>query len=153
MSRAFTKETDGEVVALPERPISPHPNLVTAQGLAAIEREIARLAAAQAAAMAADDKAALAAAARDLRYFTSRRASAQVIPPPSDNGQVQFGSTVTLRRNDGRTQKFRIVGEDEAEPSRGTVSHVSPLARALFGKAAGDIVDFAGGEAEILKIE
>ena len=152
MSRAFTKETDDEVAALPERPISPHPNLVTAEGLAGIEREIARLAAAQAAAGAADDKAALAAASRDLRYFTARRASAQLIAPPSDNSHVHFGATVTLRRDGGRIQVFRIVGEDEAEPSRGTVSHVSPLARALFGKSVGDTVEFAGGEAEILKI-
>ena len=152
MSRAFTKETDDEVAALPERPISPHPNLVTAEGLAGIEHEIARLAAAQAAAGAADDKAALAAASRDLRYFTARRASAQLIAPPSDNSHVQFGATVTLRRDGGRIQVFRIVGEDEAEPSHGTVSHVSPLARALFGKSVGDTVEFAGGEAEILKI-
>jgi transcription elongation GreA/GreB family factor len=66
---------------------------------------------------------------------------------------VHFGSTVTVRRNDGRTQTFRIVGEDEAQPSQGTISHVAPLARALFGKAVGDIVEFAGGEAEILAIK
>ena len=40
--------------------------------------------------------------------------------------------TVTLRRDDGREQSFRIVGEDEADPSRGTVSYVSPLARAVL---------------------
>jgi hypothetical protein len=39
--------------------------------------------------------------------------------------------TVTLRRDDGGEQSFRIVGEDEADPSRGTLSHLSPLARAL----------------------
>ena len=65
---------------------------------------------------------------------------------------MQFGATVALRRDDGRTQTFHIVGEDEAEPARGTISHVSPLARALFGKAAGDVVEVAGGEVEILAI-
>jgi transcription elongation GreA/GreB family factor len=40
--------------------------------------------------------------------------------------------TVTLRRNDGREQSFRIVGEDEADPSRGTVSYFLPVARACL---------------------
>ncbi|MGG2476782.1 GreA/GreB family elongation factor, partial [Rhizobium sp. BR5] len=51
---------------------------------------------------------------------------------------VAFGSLVTFSRDDGRTQRFRIVGEDEADPAAGTMSYVSPVARALMGKAAGD---------------
>ncbi len=47
---------------------------------------------------------------------------------------------------------FRIVGEDEADPENGTLSHVSPLARSLLGKAAGDSVNVAGHELEIVKI-
>jgi len=153
MSRAFVKESDGEPIELPDRPVSAHPNFVTAQGLEAIERELARLQAAHAAVMQTGDKAAIAAALRDLRYFTARRASAQVIEPPADLSEVHFGATVTVRRADGRTQTFRIVGEDEAEPARGTLSHVSPLARALFGKRVGDNVEVAGGDAEILAIK
>ena len=152
MSRAFVKETDDATIELPERPVSPHPNLVTAAGLAALDREIERLTAAHATALASDDKAAAAAAARDLRYFNARRASAQIVEPAADRSTVQFGATVTVRRDGARQQTFRIVGEDEAEPSRGTLSHASPLARALFGKAVGDIVEIAGGEAEILRI-
>jgi transcription elongation GreA/GreB family factor len=153
MSRAFVKESDTAAGDLPDRPVSAHPNLVTAEGLAAIERELAHRAAAKAAAMAAGDTAAIAAAERDLRYFTARRASAQVIAPPADKSRVYFGATVTVHRNDGRRQTFRIVGEDEAEPSRGTLSHVSPLARTLFGKRIGETVEVAGGEVEILAIE
>lgn len=156
MSRAFVRETDDEPVELPERPLSPHPNLVTPEGLAAIERENARLAEAHTEAVAGGDKARLAAVARDLRYWTARRASAQVVSAPSNgnpaDGAVQFGATVTLRRADGREQTFRIVGEDEAEPSRGTLSYVSPLARALFGKVAGDVVEVGGGAVEILAV-
>ena len=152
MSRAFVKETDDDTPELPERPVSSHPNLVTPEGFAAIGREIARLDAARAGAAAADDKTALAVIARDLRYWTARRASAQVVAAPSDPGTVQFGATVSLKRDDGRVQTFRIVGEDEAEPSRGTLSHVSPLARALLGRAVGDVVEVPGGEAEILTI-
>jgi transcription elongation GreA/GreB family factor len=153
MSRAFVKEPDGDTPeTLPERPISPHPNLVTREGLAAMEAELARLDAAHAAALHVDDKAAIAATARDLRYWTARRASAQVVETPAGTDRVQFGSTVTIRRDDDRKQTFRIVGEDEADPAQGTLSHISPLARALFGKAAGDVAEAPGGEVEILGI-
>jgi transcription elongation GreA/GreB family factor len=59
---------------------------------------------------------------------------------------------VTIVRGDGRRQTFRIVGEDEADPARGTLSHVSPLARALFGKQVGDAIEVARSEAEIVEI-
>jgi transcription elongation GreA/GreB family factor len=154
VSRAFVKEPDGDAPeALPERPISPHPNLVTPQGLAAIKREITRLDFATSAAVRADDKAALAAIQRDLRYWNARRASAQLIGPPTDSSRVQFGSTVTFARDDGRRQTFRIVGEDEADPTQGTISHVSPVARALLGNSVGDVVTAGGGEVEILEIK
>ena len=65
---------------------------------------------------------------------------------------MHFGSTVTIVRNDGRRQTFRIVGEDEADPAHGTLSHVSPLARALFGKQVGDTIEVAQKEAEIVEI-
>ena len=158
MSRAFVKENDDALPAVPERPTSPHPNLVTAEGLDAMLLALNRAQIAHAAAWQKGDKAAMAAAARDMRYWEARRASAQVVTPPADKSRVQFGLTVTLRRDGrdgglGRQQTFRIVGEDEADPSQGTISHVSPLARALFGKAVGDVVDVAGGEAEILAIK
>ena len=150
MSRAFVKEDDGEGDALPDRPISPAPNYVTANGLALIDAELAR--AQGALAEAGDDRTTRAAAERDLRYWRARRASAEVIPPPTDAGEVRFGATVTIARADGRAQTFTIVGEDEADPARGTLSYVSPLARALTGKAVGDTVTVAGGEAEIVGI-
>jgi transcription elongation GreA/GreB family factor len=56
---------------------------------------------------------------------------------------------VTIRRDDGREQTFRIVGEDEADPAKGSISHVSPLAKSMFGKRVGDIVTAGNGEAEI----
>ena len=60
------------------------------------------------------------------------------MPPPGDAETVQFGSRVDLLRSDGRRQSFRIVGEDEAEPAKGALSYVSPLAQALLGKRVGD---------------
>jgi len=152
MSRAFVKETDTDLTAPPERPVSTHPNYVTAEGLAAIEAELARLDAAHAAAVRADDRAAIALTQRDQRYWTARRASAQVVDAAPADGSVHFGSTVTMERGDGRRQTFRIVGEDEADPAHGTIAHVSPLARALTGKRVGDLVPAGDDEAEILSI-
>jgi transcription elongation GreA/GreB family factor len=153
MSRAFVKETDPESIELlPDRPVSTHPNFVTPAGLAAIESELAALDAARSAAVQAGDKAASARCERDLRYWTARRASAQVVESLANPDTVQFGATVRLARGDGRRQTFRIVGEDEADPARGTLSHVAPLARALFGKTAGDVVEVGGDEVAILTI-
>jgi transcription elongation GreA/GreB family factor len=74
------------------------------------------------------------------------------MPEPGDNSVARFGHTVTIVRDDGREQTFRIVGEDEADSTGGTISHVSTLARALFGRGFGDVVSVAGGEAEIVSI-
>jgi transcription elongation GreA/GreB family factor len=155
MSRAFVKEPDGADAfeELPDRPVSPHPNYVTARGLGLIDAEIARLRAALAGAQGAGDRAALASLSRDFRYFTARRASAEVLPPAGNVGEVRFGHVVTIERDDGRVQRFRIVGEDEADPAKGLISYVSPLAGALMGRRVGDSVAAGRGEAEILAIE
>lgn len=158
MSVAFTKEGDHEAAAadLPDRPISPHPNLVTASGLEAVEAALAEARAAYAAAQAIGgveaDRTAMARATRDLRYWSARRGNAQLTPEPADATVVRFGSTVTLERDDGRRQTFRIVGEDEADPARGTISYVSPMARALLGKAVEESATVAGAEVAVVAI-
>ncbi|MFC3690898.1 transcription elongation factor GreA [Chenggangzhangella methanolivorans] len=158
MSVAFTKEQDYEAAAadLPDRPVSSHPNLVTREGLAALDAALAEARKAFAAAQAAGgidvDRSAMARAARDVRYYAARRASAE-LTEPKPTGAVTFGARVTFEREDGRRQTYRIVGEDEAEPSRGTVSYVSPLARALMGKGVGGEATVAGGAVEILSID
>jgi len=154
MSRAFVKEPDGGEAFedLPDRPISEHPNLVTPEGLAQIEDTLARLHEEHGKAQVSAERAALANAARDLRYWTARRSTAQLMSRPEQTKTVQFGSTVTIERDDGRRQRFRIVGEDEAEPNEGTLSYVSPVARALMNKSVGDVVQAGAGEAEIVEI-
>lgn len=158
MAVAFTREEDYEARAadLPDRPVSPHPNLVTASGLAAIEAELAAARAAYAAAQTdggvAQDRTAMARATRDLRYWQARRASAQLTEPERQAGQVQFGRTVEIEREDGRRQSFRIVGEDEADPAKGSVSYVSPLARALMGKTVGEVAGVNGAEIEVTAV-
>jgi len=52
---------------------------------------------------------------------------------PASTDAVAFGSTVTFSRPDGRVQKYRIVGEDEADPKAGSISFVSPVAKSLMG--------------------
>ena len=152
MSRAFVKETDN-VEELPEKLVSEHRNLVTPEGFALIRSEVDRLQDDLAEAQRSSDRDAIARASRDLRYWNQRFASAEVQSPPSDLSVVSFGATVTITRGDGRVQKFRIVGEDEANPARGTLSYVSPLAQALIGKSAGDVVTAGSNDAEIVKIE
>jgi transcription elongation GreA/GreB family factor len=153
MSRAFVKEVEPQTIDLPDRPVSTHPNLVTAAGLAAIERTFSHFEAANKAATAKNDPMAIAATQRELRYWNARRSTAKVIEPAADKSKVHFGATVTVRRDDGRTQTFRVVGEDEAEPARGTLSYISPLARAVFGGRVGDEVEVPGGSATITEIK
>jgi len=126
MSKAFTREDDaGRESELPERAISPHPNLVTAEGLAQIEAAIARVTDEQARARIAGAAAAAASAARDLRYWSARRATAQ-LTEAKPSSQVQFGSYVSIKRADGSTRAFRT---NEGDPARGTLSYASPLAQ------------------------
>ncbi len=159
MSVAFTKEGDTENAAaldLPDRPVSSHPNLVTATGLAQLEAAVAQarldFAMHQAGEGRDGDRRALARAARDLRYFGARLATAQLVAPPVDAETVRFGARVTIERADGRRQTLRLVGEDEADPKAGTVSYVSPLASAVMGKGVGDTALIAGGDVEVVAI-
>jgi transcription elongation GreA/GreB family factor len=158
VSVAFTKEQDAESAAadLPDRPISPHPNLVTAEGLALLDASLAAARAAYTAARGAGDigadRTAMARATRDLRYYVARRANAQLVGAALDNEAVRFGATVEILRPDGRLQTFRIVGEDEAEPASGSISYVSPLAKALLGKGVGDGARLMGEEIEVISI-
>jgi transcription elongation GreA/GreB family factor len=154
MSRAFVKESDGDDPGpLPERRISEHPNLVTARGLRLIEERVVQLEAEYAAARAAEDRAAIARLSRDLRYWSARRASAQLTLPADDAETVGFGVRVTVADPQGERRTFRLVGEDESDPAAGRISWFAPVARALAGRSAGDTVAGPRGELEILEID
>ena len=159
MSVAFTKEDSAETASetlLPDRPVSPHPNLVTEAGLKALELQLREARASYDAAQSIEDvnerRRQAANPLRDVRYFAARVRTAQVIPGPTSTETVAFGSTVTFSRDDGRVQTYRIVGEDEADPKAGSISFVSPVARLLMGKAVGDVVGPSGQELEIIAI-
>jgi transcription elongation GreA/GreB family factor len=153
MSVAFVKEpNEDQVEALPERDLGTDPNFVTARGLALIEEALSTHEAALEVARAAGDKIAMAMLNRDLRYWRARRSTAQVATPDPEGETVQFGHDVALRRAGGPIQRYRIVGIDEADPARGLVSYLSPLARQLIGKEEGDRFKINGAEAEIVGI-
>jgi transcription elongation GreA/GreB family factor len=156
LSVAFTKEESAETASetlLPDRPISPHPNLVTEAGLKLQLRE-ARGAyeAAQRIEDVNERRRQAAVPLRDVRYFAERLRTAHLVPDPTSTGTVAFGSTVTFSRADGRVQTYRIVGEDEADPKAGSISFVSPVAKSLMGKVVGDVVASASQELEIVAI-
>lgn len=152
MSRAFTREedTDAAIADIGERPVSPHRNLVTETGLAMIETELTHLRERFAEAEREHEREKIALVARDLRYWQSRRETAEVSVPEEDSDVVRFGMTVELEGEDGAKKSWTIVGEDEADANKGKISHVSPMALALFGKGVGDIATVSGKEWEIV---
>ncbi len=159
MSVAFTKEESAETASetlLPDRPISSNPNLVTEAGLKALELQLQQARQAYETAQKTEDvnerRRLSALPLRDARYFSERLQTAQLVPDPSSKEVVAFGSTVTFSRADGRVQKYRIVGEDEADPKAGSVSFVSPVAKSLLGKAVGDVVGSGNQQLEIIAI-
>jgi transcription elongation GreA/GreB family factor len=159
LSVAFTKEESAETASetlLPDRPISPHPNLVTEAGLKALRRQLEEAREAWSAAQTTEDinerRRLSAIPLRDVRYFSERVRTAQLVPDLVSADVVAFGSTVTFSRPDGRVQTYRIVGEDEADPKAGSISFASPVARSLIGKAVGEGVGSGNQELEIVAI-
>jgi transcription elongation GreA/GreB family factor len=159
LSVAFTKEESAETASetlLPDRPISPHPNLVTETGLKALERQLDEARQAYETAQRIEDvndrRREAAIPLRDVRYFSERVRTAQIVPDLVSSDVVAFGSTVTFSRHDGRVQKYRIVGEDEADPKAGSISFASPVAKSLMGKGVGDVAGSGNQELEIVAI-
>lgn len=149
MSRAFVKESS-ESARPPEKMVEEGPNPVTPEGMAQIEAHIVRI---EAALKTERNVLLRETLERDLRYWTQRKLTAELVQPASD-GTVAFGSTVTIERK-GRTQTFRLVGVDEADAAKGLISFRAPLAQAVIGAREGDIVEAAEplGEITILGVE
>ncbi len=127
MSRAFVKDDDGGPEPSFNRPVSESPNYVTPRGLELLREALARAESEQ--------------NERDVRYYSERVQTAIVVEPASHvNGVVEFGATVEA--HDARSERLhvRIVGEDEADPLKGSISWESPIARALADHHVGDRV-------------
>jgi len=88
-----------------------------------------------------------------LRELEAKVGQAEVIDPPRDGDRITFGSTVLLQGSDGKQVRYQIVGSDEADPTTGRISILSPIARTLIGKEVGDEVKVqAPGGARELEI-
>ena len=96
-----------------------------------------------------------------LHFLTKRLEGAIIVDPVEQcevaKGRVLFGCTVTVENEEGEEKVYSIVGADEYEPSKGYVSWISPIGKALLGSSEGDVVSFKtpGGlsELEIVKVE
>ena len=139
MSVAFRRESD-EAHLEPkfELPIPPGPNLVTARGLAQIRARVAEL---EATLSGLADEDAIKAARRELRYWSTRQSTAQLMGK-ANGSRVSFGCTVTFQMN-RKQRAITIVGDDEADPAAGLLSYSAPLSRALMDAQAGEKLDFA----------
>lgn len=148
MSRAFTKESDDDLVAgeLPERPVPAHANYVTPRGNEQLQARVKALQGQHEtlAAQSREDSAAkqkLREIERDQRYFNAQLERAMVVDPAGQpRDQVHFGAAVKMLDEDGKAHRFTIVGDDEADVAGGKVSWASPLAKAMIGAKVGDTV-------------
>jgi len=87
-------------------------------------------------------------AAREKQSFIEGRIAeleakvgqAEVIDPPTNGDRITFGSSVRLADQSGKQVRYQIVGSDEADPAKGRISILAPLARSLIGKQVGETV-------------
>lgn len=162
MSRGFVKESDQEPAPfVPPRAVLPEgaTNYVTARGLRLLhgEREMLEGKRADLGDATADDEARreLGVITTQLNRLDARIASARLVEPEEvDTGEVRFGATVTYRMA-GARKAVTIVGVDEANFKEGRVSFLSPLAKAMYGKRAGEkaVMDMGNGGARRLVVE
>ena len=141
MSRAFVKEQDDAYSEqLPDRPDSGQPNYITPKGLEALKARLRAMVEEKAA--LGDQVAALRPELeRDIPWLESRITKAIVLNPKDQAAaEVQFGATVEVVDEHDKQHKFAIVGEDEADPAKGRISWLSPLAKTLIGARVGDTV-------------
>jgi transcription elongation factor GreB len=146
MSRAFVKEDDaGTPEEKVDLPVSEHPNFVTPAGLQMLKDKVAEYEAERAKLKEHGEELAaqshLPRVEQEVRYWEERLRTAILVDPAKQpRDKVAFGARVTVADEDGKKHDYQIVGEDEAEPQKGKVSYVSPLARALDGAEVGEAI-------------
>jgi transcription elongation factor GreB len=143
VSKAFTKDDrPDEPVVVRHRPSLPEglPNYTTRRGLKGLRELLATIE-----------------PGPRRAELEQRIATAVLAPRPADRDEVRFGARVKMRDATGGLREIQIVGVDEADPGKGLVAFLAPLARALLGRRAGDqvIVRAPGGaeELEILAVD
>ncbi len=166
MSRGFVKEEDQEEAPfIPPRAPLPEgiPNYVTPKGLRSLHKEREDLEADHSRTLGSDlsdhdRRHALAVINGKLDLLNERIATARLIEhPDEDPEEVRFGMTIMFQqvRKGARPieRTFTIVGVDEADVKQGKIAFTAPIAKALIGSRAGDVVEFKlGSEVQQLKI-
>jgi transcription elongation factor GreB len=147
MSKAFTREADEEHEDAPARPLGAElppgvPNYMTPEGAARLREDLHRLTQVDRPELVTTgDGRALRELDRRIAFLGRRLELLEVVDPASQPaGRVLFGATVVVRAEDGAERRYRVVGVDEADPRRGDVSWRSPIAAALLGAEADDVV-------------
>ena len=158
MSRGFVKDGDQEEVPMvPQRAFLPDgvPNFVTRNGmdqLLAEKEELIREKENLGISNENEKRIAVNFINAKLQLLNSRIADARVIDPKDQpHDEVTFGATVTIRLgSSGKIQAFQIVGVDEADISKGKISFISPLARALLNHKTGEKIALKREKEEII---
>jgi len=146
MSRGFVKEDDQEEVPIvPQRAFLPVgiPNFVTPAGIEQLLAEKQMLINERDKLSSTNEnekRIAVNFINAKLQLLNDRIANARIIDPKGDTqDEIRFGATVTLKNEgSGKIQVFQIVGVDEADIAKGKISFISPLAKELINKKAGD---------------
>ena len=151
MSKAFTRESDdlGAEEILTFRPQLPPGtrNYITREGADRLKQRLNDLlekkqalpSGSAAGTVAEADQRKIESAIRRLQQILDSVIVAEV---PADQEKVTFGATVLIRHGNGEEAAYHIVGVEEADPERGSISWISPLARALLSRRAGDQIMF-----------
>jgi len=146
MSKAFTRELDDSDSEVPS-PLRPHlppgtRNFITRAGADRLRQRLSAL---------LEKKQALSTSANEadrrklesaIRILQQTLDSVIVAEIPADREKVAFGATVAIRHGNGEEDSYQIVGVEEANPEHGSISWISPLARALLYRRPGDKIQF-----------
>jgi transcription elongation factor GreB len=159
MSRAFVREDDFKEQA-PLRPLPTLPagvkNYITREGADALRAEAARIEEERSRLAAAKDRVQVSNLDQRIARVEEILRSVTVVEPSAAE-EVRFGANVTVKYPSGDIEVFRVVGVNEIDLERNFISWQSPLAKALMGAKAGDVVKFrapAGEQRlEVLKVE
>ena len=161
MSKAFTKESDGETDddPLEDAPRPKGTQHITSEGHRALQVELRKLWEVERPKIT--DEVSTAAAQGDrsenaeyiygkkklreidrrIHWLTGRLECVQVVHPRTDGAtRIFFGAWVELEDEDSKRVRYRLVGEDETDSKLGYISFKSPVGRALLKKEEGDVV-------------
>jgi transcription elongation factor GreB len=163
VSKAFTRESDDESGAeeIPSfRPQLPPgtSNYITRDGADRLKQRLNDLLERKQALATGGSEARTASDADQWKIESAIRKLQQILDSvivaavPADQEKVAFGASVTVRHGNGEEGAYHIVGVDEADPENGSINWLSPLARSLISRRAGDKVRFRSpaGEEELM---